>query len=91
MCEESLELIDVGRTFLVDREFRIINARKIALESSKHNSTSITAQIPSDDSFKRYDSKRKSIGNPLINIFRRPNASTSNQGEIFVLILSYII
>jgi hypothetical protein len=83
ICEESLELIDIGRTFLVDREFRLINARKIALEASKQNSTSAgSPQSLSEDALKRYDNKRKS--NPLMNIFRRPassNISANVQGE----------
>ncbi|XP_055588972.1 FHIP family protein AAEL005291 isoform X2 [Uranotaenia lowii] len=33
-CEESLEIVDVARSFLVDREFRLINMRKNAIESS---------------------------------------------------------
>lgn len=96
MTEESLELIDNGRTFLIDREFRLINARKIALETLKtsNKATSQTnqgstnaSQLQSYDPFKRQDGKRKSVGNPIMNIFRRPSAapaSTSNnqQGEI---------
>jgi hypothetical protein len=88
VSEESLELIDIGRTFLVDREFRLINARKIALEAlkqnSSQNSSANTSQVQLHDPFKRQDAKRKSIGNPLMNIFRRPttsNASSSVTGE----------
>lgn len=33
-CEESLEIVDVARSFLVDREFRLINMRKNAIESN---------------------------------------------------------
>ncbi|XP_055536086.1 FHIP family protein AAEL005291 isoform X2 [Wyeomyia smithii] len=32
--DESLEIVDVARSFLVDREFRLINMRKNAIESS---------------------------------------------------------
>lgn len=87
MTEDSLELIDIARTFLIDREFKLINARKIALEafktSSKNNSTQpstqqATAQIQSYDPFKRLDEKRKSSGNPIMNIFRRSSGVSSS-------------
>lgn len=97
--EDSLELIDIGRTFLIDREFKLINARKIALEALKStNKTSITSQSnnsqasqsSSFDPFKRLDEKRKSSGNSIMNIFRRTsvtpssnNSNTNNQGKIF--------
>lgn len=80
MTEESFEMIDNGRTFLIDREFRLINARKIALEAMKQNasqnSKSASPQNQLNDSFKRQDGKRKSTGNPIMNYFRRPPAST---------------
>lgn len=88
MTEESLELIDNGRTFLIDREFRLINARKIALEALKASSQAATpSQLQSYDAFKRQDGKRKSSGSSLMNIiFRRPSAAPStvantNQGK----------
>jgi len=107
MTEESLEMIDIARTFLIDREFRLINARKIALESLKAQNTSQTLssqqqQQPSGalqslsyDPFKRSDGKRRSIGNPIMNMFRRPGGSSSsssssataaaNQGKLAVI------
>lgn len=84
MTEESLELIDNGRTFLIDREFRLINARKIALEALKTSNKSASqptqspSQLQSYDPFKRLDGKRKSIGNPIMNIFRRPSAAPAS-------------
>lgn len=36
-CDESLEIVDVARSFLVDREFRLINMRKNAIESNPHS------------------------------------------------------
>lgn len=36
VCEESLEHIDAGRTSLIEREFRLINFRKNAIELSKN-------------------------------------------------------
>lgn len=94
MTEESLELIDNGRTFLIDREFRLINARKIALESIKTNKTSTTGASSSLQlqPFQRQDVKRKSAGNSIMNMFRRPSAApastTNNQGENSLKLLS---
>lgn len=85
MTEESLELIDNGRTFLIDREFRLINARKIALEALKTSNKSAqspqgsgASQLQSYDPFKRQDGKRKSAGNPIMNMFRRPSAAPAS-------------
>lgn len=89
MTEDSLELVDVGRTFLIDREFKLINARKIALEALKLSNRNNTSQSSSSqinqqsnlqifDPFKRHDEKRKSSGNSIMNIFRRSAISTSN-------------
>lgn len=36
VCEESLEHIDAGRTNLIEREFRLVNARKNAVELTKN-------------------------------------------------------
>lgn len=74
MTEESLEMVDLGRTFLIDREFRLINARKIALDALKSNASPVQGY----DQLKRQDGKRKSPGNPIMNIFRRPSASPSS-------------
>lgn len=83
MTEESLELIDNGRTFLIDREFRLINARKIALEALKTSNKSASqppqgSGLQSYDPFKRQDVKRKSGGNSILNIFRRPSAAPAS-------------
>lgn len=88
MTEDSLEMIDAGRTFLIDREFRLINARKIALEAANKMALQPTSQLQSLDPFKRLDGKRKSTGNPIMNIFRRPSAAVSSpptgaQGKTF--------
>lgn len=96
LSEESLEMIDIGRTFLIDREFKIINARKIALEahkspsksatinvlpsSSGNASNSSTAQVSIYDPFKRQE-KKKTLGNTFTSMFRRPSAQS--QGEFF--------
>lgn len=85
LTEDSLELIDIGRTFLIDREFKLINARKIALESlktlNKETNTSqqqSTSHLQAYDPFKRQDEKRKSSGNSIMNIFRRSSAAPSS-------------
>lgn len=36
MCEDSLEIVDVARSYLIDREFRLINARKANDNSPVH-------------------------------------------------------
>lgn len=80
LTEDSLELIDIGRTFLIDREFKLINARKIALQSLKTSSKGTNASqhvshLQAYDPFKRQDEKRKSSGNSIMNIFRRSSAA----------------
>lgn len=89
LTEDSLELIDIGRTFLIDREFKLINARKIALEALKSPSKGTgqstsqqlnaqTSHLQSYDPFKRHDEKRKSSGNSIMNIFRRSTVASSS-------------
>lgn len=81
VSEEILEVIDVARSFLIDREFRLVNARKNAIEAVKFsrngfNSNQASPQLtPSSsyDPFKRSDSKRKSITTSFSNMFRRPS------------------
>lgn len=74
LTEESLELIDVGRTFLIDREFRLINARKIALEALKQQSMVNLPQNQSQDASKKQEAKRR---NPIMDYFRRPSNTSS--------------
>lgn len=81
VSEEILEVIDVARSFLIDREFRLVNARKNAMEAVKFNRNSFSTNqaspqlTPSSsyDPFKRSDSKRKSITTSFSNMFRRPS------------------
>lgn len=81
VSEEILEVIDVARSFLIDREFRLVNARKNAMEAVKFNRNGFnTSQAspqltPSSsyDPFKRSDNKRKSITTSFSNMFRRPS------------------
>lgn len=74
LTEESLELIDVGRTFLIDREFRLINARKIALEALKQQSMVNLPQNQPQDASKKQEAKRR---NPIMDYFRRPSNTSS--------------
>lgn len=82
VSEESLELVDNSRFELIDREQRLVNARKNAIEGSK-NGSNISATTPpqltpssSYDPFKRGDTKRKSFSSSLSNIFKRPPNSS---------------
>ncbi|KAG5681104.1 hypothetical protein PVAND_010568 [Polypedilum vanderplanki] len=90
MTEDSLELIDIGRTFLIDREFKLINARKIALEALKASNASQlstsqtntqTSQLQTYDPFKRQDDKRKSSSNSIMSIFRRTSTTTASSNS----------
>lgn len=46
VAENSLEMIDVARSSLIDREFRLVNARKIS-ESSPHHHQQQQQQLSS--------------------------------------------
>ncbi|XP_058833602.1 FHIP family protein AAEL005291-like isoform X1 [Topomyia yanbarensis] len=46
-CDESLEIVDVARSFLVDREFQLINMRKNAIESSTGSKLQLSGGISS--------------------------------------------
>lgn len=97
VCEESLEHIDAGRTNLIDREFRLVNARNNAFEMTKNpgpngvkysQMTNLSATTPpqltpssSYDPFKRTENKRKSITTSFTNIFRRPSSGHSNSSN----------
>lgn len=88
--EESLELIDIGRTFLIDREFKLINARKVAVEALKGNAVPTGAaaggssQMQSYDPFKRQDSIKRKMTNPFSSMFSRKTPVAQNAGKISV-------
>lgn len=44
VIEDSLEIIDVARSYLIDREFRLINVRKASENSPLHAAKVITSQ-----------------------------------------------
>lgn len=44
VVEDSLEIIDVARSYLIDREFRLMNARKASESSPLHVAKSMTSQ-----------------------------------------------
>lgn len=85
VSEESLELVDNSRTELIEREQRLVNARKNAIEGSKNGGTNSNISAASSlqltpssqyDPFKRGDTKRKSFSSSISNIFKRaPNSS----------------
>lgn len=78
MTETSLEYIEVARSYLIERENRLINTRKHAIEA-KNVSTRTPAQsmqTTTYDPFHRIDQKRKSFS--FTNMFRRPGS-----GEFF--------
>ncbi|XP_031633699.1 UPF0518 protein GF15501 isoform X3 [Contarinia nasturtii] len=97
VCEESLEHIDAGRTNLIEREFRLVNARNNAFEITKTpgpngvkypqaiNTSSITPPqlTPSSsyDPFKRTENRRKSIKTSFKEMFRRPSSGHSNSSN----------
>lgn len=60
--EKSLEFIDVARSFLVDREFRLINIRRNAIEASK-NTGNRNGQINS--SYNQTTTANLSAGSPV--------------------------
>lgn len=74
ISEDSLEIIDVARLFLIDREFRLINARKKYAEIQK-SMISLPQLTPSSsyDPFRRNDTKRKSFSQSITNMFRKPS------------------
>lgn len=85
--EESLEIIDVARTFLVDRELRLLNLRKNPVDNDnsspvrRNTSASNPVQLtPAStyDPFKRNDSKRISLSKSISSIFGRRGSSSSN-------------
>lgn len=80
--EEALEVIDHSRSQLIEREFRLMNVRKNAIEISSSSTSNISASTPvqltpssSYDPFKRNDNKRRSITNSFSSIFRRPSSA----------------
>lgn len=97
VSEESLEYIDAERTNLIERECRLVNARKMESETSpiqgninyQSSSTSnMSATTPpqltpssSYDPFRRTETKKKSITNSFTNIFRRSSNSGSNMSS----------
>lgn len=50
VAENSLEIIDVARSSLIDREFRLVNARKISESSPHHQHQQQQLQLSSSSS-----------------------------------------
>lgn len=97
VCEESLEHVDNARTILIERELRLVNARKSAFDGSKtigqnglnYQQTSNTSSTtppqltPSSsyDPFKRTESKRKNLTNSISSIFRRSQSNSNSNNS----------
>ncbi|XP_037025547.1 UPF0518 protein GF15501 isoform X3 [Bradysia coprophila] len=77
VSEESLELVDNNRFELIEREQRLVNARKNAITTNISATTPLQLTPGSQyDPFKRGDTKRKSFSSSLSNMFKRaPNSS----------------
>lgn len=88
--DESLEVIDGARSFLVDRENRLLNTRKTAIDAKAVKSdqsamANVSQTTPvqltagsSYDPFRRPESgnnSRKSIRQSFSSIFKRPGSS----------------
>lgn len=85
-------MIDVARTYLVDREFRLLNSRKNPVDNDNTSpirrntatSNALNNQVPGTaqyDPFKRNDSKRKSLSKSISSIFGRRGSSTVNNNQ----------
>lgn len=96
--DESLEVIDGARSFLVDRENRLLNTRKTAIDAKAVKSEFGKAQIQtatvsattppqltagsSYDPFRRTENSRKSIRQSFSSIFKRPGSSGEWAGDL---------
>uniref|UniRef100_A0A6B2EI34 FHF complex subunit HOOK-interacting protein C-terminal domain-containing protein n=1 Tax=Phlebotomus kandelakii TaxID=1109342 RepID=A0A6B2EI34_9DIPT len=87
---ETLEIVENAKTFLLEREYRLVNQRKNTIDSNaqsidgNHGTSATTTVTPLSslyDPFKRQDSTRKSIRKSFSSIFRRPSASGSSSGN----------
>ncbi|XP_063708000.1 FHIP family protein GH13096 isoform X3 [Culicoides brevitarsis] len=83
--EPSLEYVDIARTYLVEREHRLINARKNAIDANKNGTRNMNANsqqlqltpTSSYDPFNRGERSKKSISSTLTTLFRRPGSAGS--------------
>lgn len=71
IAESSLEYVEVARSYLIEREQRLIRSRKSAGgDATKMQQTPI-------EPFQRSENKRKSLSTTLTSIFKRPGSTTS--------------
>lgn len=82
ITETTLEYVEIAKSYLIEREHRLTNARKNAIDANKQNNRSITnnAQLqltPSSsyDPFNRNERAKKSLTNTLNTLFRRPGSA----------------
>lgn len=82
ITETTLDYVEIAKSYLIEREHRLTNARKNAIDANKQNNRSIAnnAQLqltPSSsyDPFNRNERTKKSLTNTLNTFFRRPNSA----------------
>lgn len=66
---EKLALVQYARSFLLDRETRLVNARKHALEKNSSLCNSNGSDSSTNESFQRNGPKRRSITSSLSSSF----------------------
>lgn len=74
MSETSLEYVEVARSYLIEREQRLIRSRKTTGLDQAPKSQMQPMSIV--ESFSRAESKRKSLSTALTSMFRRPGSGT---------------
>ncbi|XP_017888480.1 UPF0518 protein AAEL005291 isoform X2 [Ceratina calcarata] len=77
-------LVEQARLFLINREDKLVNARKNALEAAAH-SISYKRNSLSGEPFSRGESKRWSITSSFTQMLRRSSASSSPSNSINIL------
>ncbi|XP_055716920.1 FHIP family protein GA25918 isoform X3 [Phlebotomus papatasi] len=89
---ETLEIVENAKAFLLEREYRLVNQRKNTIDTNAqitdHSTSATTTVSPMSslyDPFKRQDSTRKSIRQSFSSIFRRPSASGSSSGNSIMM------
>uniref|UniRef100_A0A2A4K0J7 FHF complex subunit HOOK-interacting protein C-terminal domain-containing protein n=1 Tax=Heliothis virescens TaxID=7102 RepID=A0A2A4K0J7_HELVI len=73
--ENSGELVDKARVFLIQREMALVKTRGPTNDESHSHDTTVAR--PDDSPFRRMESKRRSLSNSLSNMFGRRLSSSS--------------
>ncbi|XP_059051686.1 FHIP family protein AGAP011705-like [Achroia grisella] len=77
--DNTNELVDKARAFLMQREMALVKSRGPASDDSLTRTES-PPQKPEQSPFKRMDSKRRSISTSLSNMFNRRSSTSSPHG-----------